>query len=315
LDASNITFASRHDDLLHCTTRLMDFVADLVEPGKQRDALHIRHFSWEVAKLLRPDFLLLDRAVQQRIHAGVRRLTAKYLTDTIRDELKVQKRVLLCLADRANLDDLMEYIRRDSERIGDPQIVADGERWYAAYPGFRDERLALPDDWFDVTSTAVEWIAKLDVLSVAWSVDEAGRPVLAVTAHSPLPHLASVLTEPIRITAGEVEAVTLEPVADTAGTTVRATFAVDWLLSAYASGRDVRAVRVSVAAFGATATVPMRAVRVRDARRLVCRRGRHFFAVAPVKTKKGRLVIGITPVTLRHVARRLRRKLFQGGSR
>jgi glycosyltransferase involved in cell wall biosynthesis len=147
LDASNITFVPRHEELLRCTTRLMDFVADLVEPGKQRDALHLRHFSWEVAKLLRSDVLLLDRATQQRIHAGVRRLTAKYLTDTIRDELPVQKRVLLCLADRGSLDDLLEFVRLDAERIGEPQVVADGERWYAAYPGFRDARLDLPDDW------------------------------------------------------------------------------------------------------------------------------------------------------------------------
>jgi glycosyltransferase involved in cell wall biosynthesis len=315
LDASNITFVPRHEELLRCTARLMDFVAELVEPGKQRDALHLRHFSWEVAKLLRSDLLLLDRAVQQRIHAGVRRLTGLYLTDNIRDQLRVNRRVLLCLADRGNLDDLLEFVRQDAGRTEDPPVLADGERWYARYPGFRDARLALPDDWFDVTATAAEWIAKMEATSVAWGVTGNGRQALTVTARSPLPDLGTTLAEPVGISAGELAGTMLEPVSDGAGTTVRAVFAVDRLLAAHAEGRDVRLVKALVSAFGKTGSAPLRAVGMRAVRRLICRRGARFYSINPAKNHSGRLVIAVTPITLRHVVRRLRRKLFRGGRR
>ena len=39
----------------------MAFVAGLIEPGKQRDAILLRRFDHEVARLLEDDFLRLDR--------------------------------------------------------------------------------------------------------------------------------------------------------------------------------------------------------------------------------------------------------------
>ena len=59
-NALNITYAS--DDLarLACTVRIMDFIANLVEPGPRRDAIFVRHFEWELSKLVEDRFLALD---------------------------------------------------------------------------------------------------------------------------------------------------------------------------------------------------------------------------------------------------------------
>jgi hypothetical protein len=54
---------------------------------------------------------------------------------------------------------------------------------------------------------------------------------------------------------------------------------------------------------------------MRAVRRLICRRGARFYSINPAKNHSGRLVIAVTPITLRHVVRRLRRKLFRGGRR
>ncbi len=53
LNAHNITYRSRHEERLRCVESIMVFVADLIEPGKQRDAVLLRHFTWEVASYSR----------------------------------------------------------------------------------------------------------------------------------------------------------------------------------------------------------------------------------------------------------------------
>jgi glycosyltransferase involved in cell wall biosynthesis len=310
LDASNITFRPRHEVLLHCTGRLMDHVAGLVEPGKQREALHLRHFSWEVAKLLRPDLLRLDRSVQERIHAGVRSLTGRYLTDNIRDQLTVYKRVLLGLADRPDLDALLAFIEHDTKRI-DPAVVVEGDRWYAAYPGFR---AGLPDAWFDITAVAADWAARMDATGIAWEFDADGARVLSITGRSALPHLAEC-ADTIGMTAGEIAGHTVAATSDGDGTTVRVRFTVDQLLAGRPERASRRHVRVGLTVGGQQGSAALRTPRAPGVRRMIFRRGTRFYAVMPAKSHTGRLVISVTPVTLGRVVGRVRRKLTQGGRR
>ena len=203
LNALNITYRSRHLDRLRSVESIMRFVADLIEPGKRRDAILVRHFSLELAKLLEDDFLGLDQPVQERVQAGVRALVQAYLTDPIRDQLGVETRLRLSIASRGGLADLLAVIRQDAED-GVPHTVIEADRWYAAYPGFRDPRLSLPDSWFDVTDTAADWVAKVDALSAAFSGRAGRRGTLTITARSPVADLALLGAAPVGVTAGPV---------------------------------------------------------------------------------------------------------------
>ncbi len=66
-----------------------------------------------------------------------------------------------------------------------PPTIVDGERWYAGYPGFRDARLDVPDNWFEVTETAADWLARMDAASVWWGSAADGGRVLTITARTP----------------------------------------------------------------------------------------------------------------------------------
>jgi glycosyltransferase involved in cell wall biosynthesis len=310
LDASNITFRPRHEELLHCTTALMDFVADLVEPGKQRDALILRHFSWEAAKLFRRDFLRLDRAVQERLHAGVRRLADRYLTDDVSRQLGVLKRLVFRLTQHGTVDDVTALLRHEADH-GDPPVVVDGDRWYASYLGFRDPERGLPDAWFDVTDDAANWLAKFEATAATWGSAADGRRILVVTAHSAVPHLPDRLTGPIAMTAGDVPGTTVETVATGAGTTLRVRFDVDRLLPEDKDHSEVHVLRSHVLAGTVTGASAMGSRARVETGRLVARRGMTGYVLKVTTNHSGRLIVAITPVTLRRVVDRLRRGLLR----
>lgn len=312
LNARNITYRSRHEERLRCAESIVSFVAGLIDAGKQRDAVLVRHFTWEIAKLLEKDFLLVDRQVQQRVQAGIRSLVQQYLTDNIRDQLAVEARVRLGMAQHGDLDDLLAVIRQDADR-GAPAAVVEGDRWYAAYPGFRDARLSLPDIWFDITDSAADWIARLDAVSVAWEPWDDGARGLTVTAHTPRPDLADLCSTPIQLCAGDVPGTTVATTQDAGGTTVRARFRTDRLLAGIAPGGEVRTVQTHLSVFGTSGAAPLRGPRG-SAKRQLCRRGTRFYVVTVTMNHKGHLVIAVAPVTPRRVIARLRSRLPLGGN-
>ncbi|MFE0590834.1 glycosyltransferase family 2 protein [Micromonospora echinospora] len=306
-NAHNITYKSRHLERLHCAESIMNFVGGLIEAGPRRDAVLLRHFAWEVARLLENDFLGLDRPTQASVQAGVRTLAERYLTDTIRDQLGIETRVRLALAWHGELDDLLAVIRQDADH-GNPSTVVEGDRWYADYPGFRDPRLGIPDHWFEITGSAAEWIARLDTVQVAFE----GSHTLLVTARSPrpdLPHLASAL----KIMAGEVPAETTELVPDITGTTIRARILLPALLTDLAPGGKLRLIQARIDAFGTTGTAPLRGPRRAVPQRVVVRRGARLHILTATINHKGQLIVAVAPVTPRRVMARLRRRLPLGG--
>lgn len=312
LNAHNITYRSRHVERLRCAESIMDFVARLIEPGKQRDAILLRHFTWEVARLVEDDFLRLDRAVQEQVVAGIRALADRYLTDEIRDRLGIEARLRISTAQRGTVDDVLAVIRQDAEE-GVPPTIEDGDRWYAGYPGFRDPRLDLPDRWFDVSDSAADWLARMDAIDLEWETGPDGARGLTVTAYTPRRNLISLTSGPVGLTAGDIVGTTLETSREPDGTIVRARFRVDQLLAGAGIGGTLYAVRSQLTAFGTTGSAALRMPTRPTAPRMIFRRGVRFFVVTPTTSHRGQLVIAVNPVTPRRVMARLRRRRPQGG--
>ncbi len=294
----NITYLSRHGLRVETAEKVAAFVAGLIGPGKQRDAIMLRRFDHEIARLVEDDLLTLDRATQQRVHDGVGRLAREHLTGDIAAGLGAETRIRLAVARDGALDDLLAVIRQDA-RAGTPATETRGGRRFARYPGFG----RLPDACFDVTASP-DWDAKLDATAIAWRGDE-----LTITARGGGAPGLSVSAEEIPADV------------DAAGTTVRIRFrAADLLAAGDRSGQrrivsaqpgpfDPGQALGAASATGAAGAAAVRAPGLRMPVPRVHRRGARLVAVAPVVDASGRLMISVVPLTPRRIAARLRRSL------
>ena len=297
LDATNITYLSRHLLRLRTVEKVVAFVAELIPPGKQRDAIMLRRFDHEIARLVEDDFLRLDPETQRVVHHGIGRLVADHLTADIRDQLSAETRVRLALTRDGEPADLIAAIRQDAE-VGVPHTVVKGDRRYAAYPGFG----RLSDAAFDVT-TATDWPVKLDATAISWSGD-----VLTIAARAASPVALSVSAEEIQA------AVHVD------GDRVLIRLRASELLKHTDPGGRRRAVSVQPGAFdparalgassatGAAGAAPLRAPRVKTPRPVVRRRGARLYAIAPTIDVSGRLMISVVPLTRKRVVARLKKR-------
>ncbi|MGY3201663.1 glycosyltransferase family 2 protein [Streptomyces sp. TE5632] len=199
-DAGNITYRADHLARLRCTAEIMDFTAALIDKGPERDAVLRRHFTWELAKLVRDDFPALDRELQRDLCAGIARLADAYLTDGIRDAMDVKRRVRISLARAGAIDELCEAITAEKKH-GAPPFVVEGDRAYARYPGFRDPRIGVPDRCYELVGEAVPGrLAKgSELLASGWEQEGEG---LAYTASVRVPVLGDVDSAVLRLVHG-----------------------------------------------------------------------------------------------------------------
>jgi poly(ribitol-phosphate) beta-N-acetylglucosaminyltransferase len=313
LNSHNLTYRSRVADRLRCVEQLMTRVADLLEPGPKRDAILVRHFNWELAKLVEDDFLALDPPTQERIAAGVAKLAEQYLTDRIRARLALESRLRLAAAQHGGLDGLVEVIRQDADR-GVPPTIVDGGRWFAGYRSQQANGSVSPQPWQDVTDAAAHWLARLDVTQIRWE-SVGGARCLTVTARSPWPDLAQRSTSPIRMLAGAVAGTTQVRPAAGDGTTLRARFRLADLLVDTASSGWRRPLQAEVGGPGGPGTSRLRGPGLRLPRPVVCRYGLRPVVVAATRDRSGHLMIAMVPVTVGQVTARLRGRLRRGGTK
>ncbi|CNE15238.1 glycosyl transferase [Mycobacterium tuberculosis] len=135
---------------LECAERLFTFVAGLLEPGPQRDAIVHRHAKWELTKPIREGLLELDDDARRDVCARVGTLVEKYVPDHVLALLPIRRRVRLRMAQRGDVHRLCEAIRADAAEQPYPIVLADS-RAYFGYQGFRDPEAGLPDDLYEIT--------------------------------------------------------------------------------------------------------------------------------------------------------------------
>ncbi|RKN45449.1 glycosyltransferase family 2 protein [Micromonospora endolithica] len=310
-NAQNITYASRFEERLRCAEELVGFVAGLIEPGPRRDAVLLRHFSWEVAKLLRAEFLGLDEDVQQNVHDRIRKLAEAYLTEGVLARMAPDLRLRLAVARDGDLTRLRELIGQQADRTLPEVTISDG-RWYAHHVGFRDPAFGYPDDWYDITDQAARTLAKLTVSRLAWGRDGTGARALVVTARSRWAELSELTAEAVRVSVGDLVGVT-SVAPDGTGTVVRTDFAMDRLLAVVAADGERRVVRAEVSTPGGTGSAPVRADRGVVGPRRLARHGVRLYLVTPTTNHKGQVIVAITPLTPRRFLARLRRIRLSGG--
>ena len=300
-NALNITYAS--DDLarLACTARIMDFIANLVEPGPRRDAIFVRHFEWELSKLVEDRFLDQRPDAQEGVRAGVARLADAYLTDPIRDRLRPESRVRLAVARSGTREQLVAVVRQDATD-GIPPTVVDGGRSYAAYPGFRDPAAGLPDSCFDVTPVAAEWAEKVDLVFTART--RLLSDLLIMTVRAAPPGRADLPRPQLTIRAGSVGG-RMTTAADASGGAVTS---VAFHVAALAEKKGPLYVWSVDPTSGARET-PVRASTLTERRRAWCITSHGVFRATLTKSDRGQLMLQAERFGPRQVISRLRGRL------
>ncbi|MFH9609054.1 glycosyltransferase family 2 protein [Streptomyces sp. NPDC017448] len=165
-DASNITYRADHLARLRCVQRIMEHTAALIPAGARRDAVFKRHFDWELTKLLQKDFPLLDAGTRRQVCEGVGALVDAYFTDSLRDGTGVKRRVRFGLARSGAVEELTRAIA-DEEEHGAPPFLLEGQRAFAAYPGFRDPAVGLDEHWYEARETVAGRLASGTALKSA----------------------------------------------------------------------------------------------------------------------------------------------------
>ncbi|MFE9427612.1 hypothetical protein ACFYNO_32100 [Kitasatospora sp. NPDC006697] len=102
---------ARHEDRLRALAAALAIAERLAEPGPDLTALRARLLTWDLPRLLRPDFLTLDVPVQRRVCAGVARLLDRHGDAAALQPLGIRDRLRLDLARRGRLAALRRLIR------------------------------------------------------------------------------------------------------------------------------------------------------------------------------------------------------------
>jgi hypothetical protein len=302
VDASNITYRTSLTGFLRDTASIMETVIEVVPDPVARERVLQRQFSWELGKLLGERFLAADRDQQKNVHEGVRALSDRFMSETIRASLEARHRIPLSVAQHGTLDDLLAVIRHQVASGLSPAVV-DGDRVFAALPGFREPLRGFPDSWFDFTDDVPRLARTARVTDAEWALDEAGRKSLVVHLRVALPDLDTVAGGTASVLVGDQSAALTTEGASPVGTVVRAEIPLARLRG---GGRmlDVLPVRFSCTVLGQAHTA---AVIGSPSSRLIWtlrRDGLRFSTVAAGYDGKS-LVVRINPVGPRRIARKL----------
>ncbi|WIM95943.1 glycosyltransferase [Actinoplanes oblitus] len=299
-DASNITFRTPVTRLLHDTALLLARAADLVTEPRARHNLLVRHFSWEVGKLLGERFLAAGPADREAVHRGVGALAGAYLTEEARRALPVRHRAAISLAQHGTVADVLAVARHYAEHRLRP-AVAEAGRYYVAFPGFRAAGRDFPDEWFDATAEVLAIDRQDGPAVVGWGRGPDGRPALLLRWPTWIPRQAGEPAPVVKVRRGP--SVPAELSRATAG----AVIPVDDLVRGESHGRfrDITFRR-------GTLKYPVTAADVSAAGRRLHRVGGRFFLVAVVRGPDDRVGVEVRPITVRRVAARLRRTLRRG---
>ncbi|WP_182379023.1 glycosyltransferase family 2 protein [Nocardioides sp. WS12] len=148
-DDSNISYNIDWPTRLADLTAVVEHLCEIEPEGDDRDALLVRHFSWEFDKLITRDLPQLSDEDGAGLVAALAVLAERYLTEGVRRRLIVPRRIRWHHVVAGDL----AAVRASSEEappIG--QLLVDAGGAFRRLPGFRD---GLPDDLFAIPQGAI----------------------------------------------------------------------------------------------------------------------------------------------------------------
>lgn len=137
-EMTNISYSTPYPDLLRCVTVLVETAARLVPEGAPRDTVLVRHFTWELPRLVRQGFRELPEPAWPQVCADAASLVERFGNDAIFGELRVVPRVLLRLAQRGEVELLARMLAPEQEGAAQRLFVTE-DGVYVDYPGFSSE--------------------------------------------------------------------------------------------------------------------------------------------------------------------------------
>ncbi|WP_067453824.1 glycosyltransferase [Actinomadura macra] len=143
---------------------LLEQVVAHTKPGMVRDRMLVRHFQRDVLHRLNGAFLAASADDRRATQDGVRTLCEDFLTPAVLMRMPARYRLLAHCA-RSGHQELLRKIVEAGLADDPVPVIADRDRVYILYPGFREPSAAIPDAYFDVTDrlrvtrslTALDW--------------------------------------------------------------------------------------------------------------------------------------------------------------
>lgn len=172
-DRSNVTYSVDVVTRAEATEKMMAAVAEVMPSAEQRDHYLVRHFTWEVQRLLPADQLAVWTPEQRRQGcAAVGGLVERWYTPAIDAALGVRPRVRLRLAAAGEVEAVLALDAVEAE--GGPRVLLEDDRAFLAYPAFRTgaaTRAGLADADFALTpaATAKRVRSTLEVGAAGWT--------------------------------------------------------------------------------------------------------------------------------------------------
>lgn len=183
-DESNVTFGVDLVRRAHDTERLIDAVAEML-PEEHRAHVLVRHFTWELNRLLPSDVHDLPADVRDEVLAVVRRVAQRWHSPELDLKLGVAARVRLRLA-AAGETEALGLLRDAVDGDEGPSLLLTGGRALAAYPVLRTPaaaRAGLSDDDFVISPRSLERRVRHEARVEAV---QAARDRLGAVLHLPL---------------------------------------------------------------------------------------------------------------------------------
>lgn len=148
-DDSNISYKIDWPTRLADLTAVVEHLCEIEPEGDDRDALLVRHFSWEFDKLITRDLPQLSDEDGAGLVAALAVLAERYLTDGVRRRLIVPRRIRW---HHVMAGDLAAVRAASDESPPTGMLLVDAAGAFRMLPGFRD---GLPDDLFAIPQGAI----------------------------------------------------------------------------------------------------------------------------------------------------------------
>ncbi|MDP9821638.1 glycosyltransferase family 2 protein [Nocardioides massiliensis] len=174
-DDSNITYGVDHRRRVADTERLIEAIAELV-PAEGRAHFLVRHFTWELNRLLPPTLADLPAEDRDELLTAVRRIADRWYTPELDRKLGVAARVRLRLAFAGEVEALAQ-LRDALDGEDEPPVLLTEGRALSALPVLRTpaaERAGLGDKDFALGAKALNRRVQTQTVVHRWQCEPGG---------------------------------------------------------------------------------------------------------------------------------------------